>query len=364
MKRFILRKTCVSLLGLSANVFLLLPATAILSGCGSGDSGDTVDSVDIACSLLAQAQCERRQTCTNTVLGAAGTVFPDGVFILSTYGDNTTCLARQHLACMNNASASGSGNSVAQMEKCAREYGSWSCSDLFDGNANPPPDCVPPGSRSNGQSCALAGQCASRFCAGTKNANCGVCADEPVDGASCETSGCAPGQTCKTESGAQVCRDRLPIGNSTCSSDVPCQAFSSCAGASATDATKTGTCTATVVTLGASCGGNSNLACESNLGLACLGPAGGKTCQQVAYVAATSACATLADGSRAACIGSDCFTSNGPAAVTDTNASCIARAADGAACDTQQGPLCLTPARCVTSGSSTAGVCVVPSQCQ
>jgi hypothetical protein len=360
VKQYTFRATCAPLLGLSANLFLLLPATALLSGCGSSDS------LDKACSVLAEAQCDRRQACTDTVLGSAGTVvYPDGVFILSTYGDKATCLARQHLACMNNASAAGSGNSVAQLEKCASEYSSWSCSDLFDGNANPPPDCVPPGSRANGQTCALAGQCASRFCAGTKNATCGVCADEPVDGASCETSGCAAGQTCKTESmEALVCRDRLPVDNSTCSADVPCQAFSSCVGASPIDATETGTCTATAVTLGASCGGNANPGCESNLGLACLGPAGGKTCQQVAYVPAASACATLADGSRAACIGSDCFTANGPAAATDTDATCVARAADGAACDTQHGRLCLTPARCVTSGGSTAGVCVVPSLCQ
>jgi hypothetical protein len=95
--------------------------------------------------------------------------------------------------------------------------------------------------------------------------------------------------------------------------------------------------------------------------LACLGPAGNKTCQQVAYVPASSACATLADGSRAACIGADCFTATASAAVTDTNATCVARAADGAACDTQLGPLCTTPARCVTTAGSTAGVCTVPS---
>ena len=75
-----------------------------------------------------------------------------------------------------------------------------------------------------------------------------------------------------------------------------------------------------------------------------------------------AACGTLPDGSRAECINADCFTATGPAAATDTNATCVAQAADGAGCDTQLGPLCLTPARCVTSGiGATSGTCVVPS---
>ncbi len=350
-------KTCA--IALSAGA-LLLPVLVLLPNCGG--SGDSLDQ---ACSILAKAQCERRQSCTNTALGTSGTpIYQDGVFILSTYGDMTTCLARQHLACLNNANAPGSGTTVSQLEKCATEYGTWSCSDLFDGNANPPPDCAPAGNRPNGQSCAVPGQCASRFCAGTKNASCGLCADEPLDGASCETSGCAPGQTCKTEStGALICRDRLSLGDSTCTTDIPCQAFSSCVGATAT---KTGVCTTTAASLGAACGGSANPACEGNQGLACLGPSGSKTCQQISYVPASGACGTLADGSRAACIGADCFTASAPAAATDTTATCVPRAADGAACDTQVGPLCLTPARCVISGGGTAGICTVPvaSACQ
>ena len=337
-----------------ANATLALALTSLLPSCGS--SGDSPEK---ACTLLAQAQCERRQACTNTVPGSAGT---DGVFIVSTYGDMTMCLVRQQLACMNNATAPGTGTSPAQLEKCASEYASWSCSDLFDGNANPPPDCAPPGTLANGQMCAMAGQCASRFCSGTKNASCGLCADEPVDGTSCVTSGCAPGQACKTEStDAIVCRDRLLVGDTTCTSDAPCQAFSSCVGASASDATKTGVCTPTTSTPGAVCGG-ANPACEGNVGLACLGAAGARTCMPVAYVQAPGECGTLADGSRAECINADCFTAKGPDAATDTNATCLAQAADLAACDTKFGPLCLAPARCVTSGlGATAGICVVPS---
>jgi hypothetical protein len=337
----------------------ILLLALLLPSCGS--SGDSPDK---ACAVLAQAQCERRQACTNTAMGSGGAaLYPDGVFIMNTYGDMMTCLARQQLACVNNATAPGTGTSPAQLEKCASEFASWSCTDLFDGNANPPPDCAPPGKLANGQVCVLAGQCASRFCAGTKYASCGVCADEPLDGAPCDTSGCAPGQECKVDStsAAAICRDRLPAGDTTCTLDFPCQAFSSCVGASTTDATKAGVCTPTAIALGAPCGGT-NQACEGNLGLACVGAVGAKTCQQVAYGRSPAACGTLADGSHAECINADCFTANGPAAATDTTATCIAQAADGATCDTQFGPLCLTPARCVTAGSgATTGTCVVPS---
>src|ERR1039457_3743166 len=150
---------------MSAKSALMLVLTSLLPNCGG--SGDSPDK---ACAVLAQAQCQRRQACTDTALGSAGSpIYPDGVFIMNTYGDMTTCLARQQLACMNNATAPGTGTSPAQLEKCASEFASWSCTHLFDNNANPPPDCAPAGTLANGQVCAMAGQCASRFCSGTKN---------------------------------------------------------------------------------------------------------------------------------------------------------------------------------------------------
>jgi hypothetical protein len=41
--------------------------------------------------------------------------------------------------------------------------------------------------------------------------------------------------------------------------------------------------------------------------------------------------------------------------------TCLAPAADGAACDTVNGPGCLTPAKCVTAGSATTGTCQLPA---
>lgn len=332
-----------------AKAGLCVWGAALVTGCGGGS-----DSIDKACSLLAQAQCALRQSCSNAVNQV-------GVNILASYGDMQTCIARQQMTCANNANAPGTGSSAAQIERCANEVPSWTCTDFFDNGANPPADCAPAGKRSNGQPCAVNGQCASRFCAGIKNASCGVCSDEPVDGASCLTSTCAPGQVCRSEAdGSMVCRERRLLGDPTCTSDLPCQSFSSCVGASSTDPTKMGVCTETSATLGPACGAT-NPACEGNQGLACLGPTGSKTCQQVAYLSEPSACGTLADGSRAECIDGDCFTPTAPAAASDTNAKCVSKVADGSACDTQVGPLCQTPARCVTNAGSTRGVCTVPN---
>ena len=329
----------------------------LLFGCG-----DSAVSTDNACTVLAQAQCSRRQVCADTVAGQGATAtYPDGVYLLKNYGDMATCLARQKLACVNSVSAPGTGTSPSQVEKCAAEFATWSCVDLFDNGANPPPDCALPGKLANGDVCAFAGQCASRFCSGTKNASCGICANQPIAGTSCATSGCAPGQSCKTESsGDMLCRDRLVVGDVTCTSDTVCDAFSSCVGASTSDPTKSGVCTASSNSVGAVCGGTSP-GCMGDLGLTCLGAAGAKTCQTVAYVRAPAACATLADGSRADCVAGDCFTPGAPAAASDTNATCLAKVQDGAACDTQTGPLCLLPARCVIpAGGTTTGTCVVP----
>ncbi len=331
--------------------------TIPLAGCGS--SGASADS---ACTVLAQAQCSRRQTCGDTVASPGGTVlYPDGVYVLSNYGNMATCLTQQKLACMNGISAPGTGTSPAEVEKCAAEYATWSCIDLFDNGANPPTDCALPGKLANGAACAFPGQCASRFCSGIKNASCGLCADQPVDGISCATSGCAPGQTCTTESsGDMLCRDRLVLGDATCTSDTVCEAFSSCVGASASDPTKTGVCTASGTSTGAVCGGT-NPACVADLGLACLGAAGAKTCQTIAYVHEPGACGTLPDGSRAGCVAGDCFTPTAPAAASDTNATCLDKVQEGAACDTQVGPLCLAPARCVIPvGGTSTGICTIP----
>ncbi len=344
-----------------ARVGLAALVISLAASCGSGSpsssasSTDAAESLADACLALAQAECALRQSCSDQV-------YADGVNIIANYGNLATCRSRQQQACLNNANAPGSGTNLSQIKSCAQTYSQWQCNDYLDNNANPPVSCLPAGALSNGQGCTFNAQCQSGFCGGNKYANCGMCAAQPADGDSCATSACAPGQECLTgTSGAMVCRGRLPVGSTTCTSDAPCQAFYSCVGASASDATKVGVCTAINQALGSTCGGGTpNPACDAGQGLACAGPTGSKTCQEVAYVLAPGPCGALADGSSAACIAGDCFTATGPAASTATDASCVAKADDGAACDTQLGPLCQTPARCVAASGSTQGTCVFP----
>jgi hypothetical protein len=121
-------------------------------------------------------------------------------------------------------------------------------------------------------------------------------------------------------------------------------------------------------------------ACDPTLGLYCGGAAGAKTCQLVVYggagpdggvsgtdggtvsggaTPAGTPCGVLADGTHVGCVAGGCYTATGPATGSDLG-TCSPFAADNAACDSNLGPDCMLPARCVASGSGTAGTCLIP----
>jgi hypothetical protein len=99
--------------------------------------------------------------------------------------------------------------------------------------------------------------------------------------------------------------------------------------------------------------------CDPTLGLACLGGAGAKTCTAIQYVGDGMPCGLLSASSFVGCSNGTCYTATGVATGADQG-TCKANATDGAGCDTTVGPVCLTPARCVTTGASTSGTCTVP----
>src|SRR5262249_13120144 len=107
-------------------------------------------SADTACADIAAARCAQRSTCTN------------GVGIPRVYGDMTTCLAREKLACTNALAAKGTGNSPARTEQCVAALKTESCADYFAGN--PPAACINTGALADGMPCAFAGQCSSTYC--------------------------------------------------------------------------------------------------------------------------------------------------------------------------------------------------------
>lgn len=162
-----------------------------------------------------------------------------------------------------------------------------------------------------------------------------------------------------------VCEPYVPTGSACGAFSNPiCESGLTCAGASSTTGVG-GTCEPALETPGTTCGSrNMGLGCDGSMGLWCLGHTSSPAaCGNVVYVADGQPCGYVSGGV-AECTKGTCYSSGGPY-FTFTGATtmgvCKAYAADGAACDTHAGPGCLSPARCITSGSGSAGTCVVPT---
>jgi hypothetical protein len=300
----------------------------LLAACGSSPLTPSTP-----CGRLAQARCDRRSRCSN------------GKGIINDYGDMSTCLDRQTLACMLSLAAPMTGFSATAADACAAAINAESCSDFL--NNVTPPACNYVGPFANGHSCAYGAQCTSSHCSGVRTALCGACADSPIAGASCATSNCGDDMTCVAST--MTCVAFATVGE-PCDSTHPCGADLNCVGETASTG---GQCTATTPTEGASCGGTMH--CDNTMGLLCAN----KMCTEIPYVAGGMPCGWRSDGSYGArCAGGACYTSTGPI-LFGQGGTCKAHAADGAACDTLLGPACLTPARCVTT-DGTAGTCQLP----
>jgi hypothetical protein len=333
-------------------VTLAILSLALVLDCSSGGAISPPPpgpSAADACTIFAQAQCAKLQSCSNAVV-------PEGVSILRNYDSLDqgaySCLTLVMSDCTNRLAAPGNGNNPTLTEQCAAAYATLSCQDFFDNV--PAAGCAPAGPRANGQPCAVAGQCASAYCNGNKTAVCGTCTDPPLAGSSCAASVCAHGQDCNAYS--QVCMDNIGDGvacDGANASLVNCASGLTCSG---TVGSKT--CVAGEATEGAACGATGPL-CLRFQGLACEGPVGSKTCTKVVLVADAQPCGTLADGTRADCLAGECYTATGLAQVTELG-TCKKQATNGGPCDTVLGPTCYTGARCVTAAGSSAGVCAVP----
>ncbi len=316
---------------------LLVGLLMMAAGCGG-------TSADKACSDLAAARCNKRQTCSN------------GASINRTYGDMNTCLMREKQQCLSALAAKGTGNSPDHAEQCVTAMAGESCDDWFNGN--PPAACVNTGTLADSTGCAFPGQCSSTYCNGDKNAACGTCGTAPAAGADCTTSLCARGLTCDTTPGtmgmAMTCVAEGSAG-AMCSRAQPCAAGFTCIGATAT---AMGTCTASATMVGAACDATfrTGTGCAGDLGLWCNAMT--SQCTAIAFAGPGQPCGEGTDGNLTDCSGGgQCVGSTfGRTPVLGT---CKAPAADGAACDTAAGPPCLAPAKCVTAASSTAGTCAL-----
>lgn len=314
-----------------------LAAIILVGGCGGG-SGPTAEK---ACADLAQAACAKRMTCSN------------GTSVTRAYGTMEACVTRETLNCTDALAAPHTGNSPSVIEQCVAAYSGYSCADFF--NNVPPAACAPAGPGAAGASCTFNGQCATAYCANLKNALCGTCAAPPVAGASCASTSCGHGQECVQAT--TLCQPEGAL-SAPCDADNPCGYGLSCVGAVASTSTP-GICQAAGTAPGAACGGTLP-GCDGTSGLFCGGAAGAKTCMTVVYANDGMPCGDLSDTSRVDCIAGACYTATGLAGGGDMGV-CKASAMEGQACDTATGPGCLGPARCVSSGTSTLGICTLPT---
>jgi hypothetical protein len=310
-----------------------------VSACGS--SSNSGPSADSACTQIASARCERVGTCN-----------VDG--IQARYGDLAACQDAQKAACLSGLAVASTGATPATTIACANALPNVDCTAYNDNVL--PTVCQPQvGRLAAGATCAFSGQCQSQFCGIGKNAGCGVCQPQPKAGDSCaHLSSCGTGLACVDKD--TVCASEDAAAGDMCDADTPCGAGFSCVGskaATATAAAVQGTCQAAVATGGAACDPKKKTGpgCDATKGLAC-DPTSMK-CIAVIVASTGGAC----DGDLAVCAAAGtCAIPTGA-----TSGTCVAAAEDGAACDSVNGPGCMTLSRCIITGSGTSGTCEPPA---
>jgi hypothetical protein len=159
------------------------------------------------------------------------------------------------------------------------------------------------------------------------------------------------GQTLVCVAATGTCQ--LPRANTqACDKTQPCANGLTCVGATAT---ASGTCQAQVETADSACDPTHKTLpdCNDDDGLTCDTVT--LKCVQQPIASATQTCG-VTSGVRTACsAGSSCVIPTGT-----TTGTCVAPAADNAACDTATGPNCFFPAKCITGTGVTSGTCELP----
>jgi hypothetical protein len=288
----------------SAKQTLAALSSLLLLTCGD-------PSPEEACGDLAAAICNKLESCSST-------------FVQVTYGDVTTCITRTKLGCQTALDAPSTSLTPDQLADCASALSAESCDDQFD--PTPPEPCRPrAGGLADGVACADDTQCRSTYC-NKQGKTCGVCGKRAAAGEACTTD-----EDCEWDlaCGSSVCVTYASVGES-CDPDHPCREPIAC--------DSSGTC-AKPGGAGASCEPTDQTTCDLYQGLFC---GLDKTCKQLGINKDGEACG-LVEGTFTVCARSGKCKGGGMAG----KGTCLAAAADGAACDLAQGPLCLPPARCV-----------------
>jgi hypothetical protein len=302
----------------------------------AADAGiDAGPTAELACTQNAMARCTKLMACSPAELAAR-------------WGDVATCETRLALGCRAALAAPGTAATPTGTIQCADALTASACGDFL--GKSPPPACLPPmGPTAAAGTCEFSGQCASGFCGVAATSLCGACEPEPQVGSSCATVDCGPTLTCVAAT--MTCENRVALSGA-CGKGLPCDVGLACVGATAV---AMGTCQAAPTTVGAVCdpARKTGPDCSAVAGLTCDHAT--KQCVTQPLAAATMPCG-LINNVEVRCTGpATCVGAMGAQPGT-----CVAPAADGAACDSATGPDCETPARCVPTAAGTAGTCQLP----
>ena len=233
------------------------------------------------------------------------------------WGDEETCRAHMRPQCLVTLAAPGISYGTGEYLACMQKHETAACEAFFMGTV-----CeFPVGTLAKGAGCAYHAQCSSGFCE-LGDGLCGKCADPLGEGAPC-TRSCPLGMACVGS--PKKCAKYRPR-SALCAPDAPCAQPLVCAAGVCTDGATSGACDPTGAA-GNPCSGHKGYYCPTSL-----------TCTAYVVVKAGEVCG-YPDPYRYCSVGSLCNASVG--------GTCIAPAADMAACNTANSIGCVSPSTCV-----------------
>jgi hypothetical protein len=278
---------------------------------GTGGTGGSMQTKAEACAAWADA-----------TVGALARCSPS--FLQLLYGTREVALQRVKLLCRY-LELPGVNFPRRPVEPCVAALSTIRCDDYLDDRI--PAACAAVGDYRDGSRCIAGNQCASLFCEATGGA-CGSCRQLPGAGQGCLQNRfcatglvCAPNVSCvvpgELEQNCDV--DRQPCrGTLICSFDDTCQPRGH---------------VGSFCVERADCDEAAGAFCNTNL------------TECVPYRLGTSCGVSAQDGSITGCQATG---------FCQTGGTCLASAADGAACNDTTGPLCMPPATCA------GGTCQLP----
>lgn len=287
---------------------------------GAGTDGGAVGGVNDGCSAIAAAVCEARLSCRPHYLQVD-------------YGTLAVCVARETLRCHRLAAAVGAGGLTATVDACVKAVAAAPCDLVAPGAL---PRCTwRPGKRAAGAGCGADSQCIGLVCI-KKGSGCGTCAGVAGLGEVCAVGQCAPTAACAAVAGVGPrCVAKRPIGgacNDNAVFESECAHGLWCRG---------GVCAAEATVPGGGCATSDGARCSHELGFTC--DQNVETCVEAAMSPPGKSCNVtgISAGVVSECFDGRCLNQNDFGAGT-----CMAYVADGAACDSWEGPPCRPPARC------------------